>query len=224
MAFEPIFDIAGNLLGDPELRFTPNGVAVCNFRVGINDGRPEQNNGKQVQPLIAEVTVWRDMAEHVAESLEARARITAKVRMTEIGAYIAKNDDKYGFYKAGDPVGTLKVEALEIGPSLRWATATPTKVAGKQNQGGGNQQGGQNQGQQGGWGGNQGGQQNQGGGWGQNPNQGQQGGNDPWAGGQHPGQQGGGQQNQQGQGGGWGSNQGWGNAAPQGEDPWGGQG
>lgn len=164
MAFEPIFWIEGNLLGDPELRFTPNGVAVCNFRVGINDGRPEQNNDKQVQPLIAEVTVWRDMAEHVAESAEARTRIIAKVRMTGIGAYIAKNDDKYGFYKAGDPVGTLKVEALDIGPSFRWATATVTKVAGNRNQGGGNQQGGQNQGQQGGWNGNQGGQQGQQGG------------------------------------------------------------
>lgn len=217
MAYEPIFDIAGNLLGDPELRFTPNGVAVCNFRVGINDGRPEQNNGKQVQPLIAEVTVWRDMAEHVAESLEARARITAKVRMTEIGAYIAKNDDKNGFYKAGDPVGTLKVEALEIGPSLRWANAQVTKVAGggrNQNQGGGNQQGG---GQQGGWGGNQGQQ----GGWGGAPSGGGQQGGDPWAGGQHPGQQGGGQPAQQGQGGGWGSDQAWGNGGQQGGDPWG---
>lgn len=210
MAFEPIFPIEGNLLGDPELRFTPNGVAVCNFRVGINDARPEQNNGKtNVHPLIAEVAVWREMAENVAESLEKGMRITAKVRMTEIGAYIPRN--------GGDPVGTLKVEALEIGPSLRWATATPTKVAGKQNQGGGNQQGGQNQGQQGDWSGNQG-QQGQGGGWGQNPNQGQQGGNDPWAGGQHPGQQGGGQQ---GQGGGWGSDQAWGNGGNQGADPWG---
>ena len=220
MAYEPIFDIAGNILGDPELRFTPNGVAVCNFRVGINDARPEQNNNKKVQPLVAECTVWREMAENVAETLEARMRILAKVRMHQIGAYIAKNDDKYGFYKAGDPVGTLKLEVLEIGPSNRWQKGQMTKVAGNQNQqGGGNQQGGQTQGQQSGWGGNQ---QNQGGGWGQNPNANQQGGNDPWAGGQHPGQQGGNQQSQQGQDAGWGSDQGWG-GGNSGNDPWGGQ-
>ena len=128
MAYEPIFDIAGNLLGDPELRFTPNGVAVCNLRVGINDARSEQNNGKKVQPLVAECTVWREMAEHVAETMTATSRILAKVRMTGLGAYIAKNDDKHGFYKAGDPVGTLKLEVLDVGPSLRWQTGQMTKV------------------------------------------------------------------------------------------------
>lgn len=194
MAYEPIFPVEGNLLGDPELRFTPNGTPVCNFRVGINDARPEQNNGKtNVHSLIAEITVWREMAENVATSLEKGMRITAKVRITELGAYIPKN--------GGDPVGTLKVEALEIGPSLRWATSKTTKVAGNrnQNQGGGNQQSG--------WGGNQ----SQGGGWGQNPNGGQQTGNDAWSGGQ--------QNNQQG--GGWGSDQAWGGGGNQGTDPWG---
>lgn len=223
MAYEPIFDIAGNVLGDPELRFTPNGVAVCNFRVGINDARADQNNGKQnVHPLVAEVAVWREMAENVAETLTAKMRITAKVRMVELGAYIAKKDDQNGLYKAGDPVGTLKVEALEVGPSLRWQKADVTKVAGNQQgqkQGGGNNQ----QAQQGGWGNNGQAQQGQGGGWGQNPNGGnQQGGGDPWADGQHPGQNGGSQQTQQGQGGGWGSNQGWGNGGgAQGGSPWG---
>lgn len=210
MAFEPIFNIEGNLLGDPDLRFTPNGVAVCNFRVGINDARPESNNGKQgVPPLVAEVTCWRDVAENAAETLAAKTRVTGKVRMSEIGAYINKSNE---------PVGTLKVEALEIGPSLRYATATVNKVS--RNAGG--NQGGGNQGQQGG---------NQGGGWGnQGQNQPQQGG-DPWANGAHPGQQGGNQQNQpqsqpqQGQGGGWGSDQGWGNSGggAQGGDPWGGK-
>ena len=214
MAFEPIFPIEGNLLNEPELRFTPNGVAVCNFRVGINDARAEQNNGKKVPPLIAEIAVWRDMAEHCAETFIKGTRITAKVRMTELGAYIPRN--------GGDPVGTLKVEALEIGPSMRWAKGDITKVAGggqkSQNQGDGNQQG-----QQGGWGQNpnQGGSnQGQGGGWG-NPGGNQ--GADPWSGGQHPGQQGGG--GQQDQGGGWGSNQSWGNpGGNQGDNAWGQQG
>lgn len=198
MAFEPIFPIEGNLLNDPELRFTPNGVAVANFRVGINDARPEQNNGKtDVPPLVAEVTVWREMAENATESLKTGSRITAKVRMTKLGAYIPRG--------GGEPVGTLKVEALEIGPSLRWAKAAVTKVAGGQNHGqgqqGGNQQNGNQQG--GGWGGQQ---------------QGQQGG-DPWSGGQHPGQQGNQQNgNQQG---GWGSDQDWGNGGNTGNDPWG---
>lgn len=196
MAYEPVLPIEGNLLGDPELRFTPNGVAVCNLRVGLNDARPEQNNGKQGKELIAEIAVWRDMAENVAESLSARQRITAKVRMSEISAYINRE---------GQPVGVLKLEALAIGPDLRWSTATPQKV----------QRGGGNQGQQNPQGGGDQPQQGQQGGW---NNQG----GDPWAGGGHPAQQGGAQQNQQGQGGGWGSDQGWGNGGgQQGGDPWG---
>lgn len=215
MAFEPIFNVEGNLLNDPELRFTPNGIAVCNFRVGINDARPDQNNGKQVPPLVAEIAVWRDMAENCAESFVKGTRITAKVRMTELGAYTPRN--------GGDPVGTLKVEALEVGPSMRWAKAEVTKVAGGQKNQNQQNQGGNQQGNQGGggWGQNPnqgGGNQGQSGGWGQQGDQGA----DPWANGQHPGQQGGG--NQQG-GNGWGSNQSWGNAGGQsGDDPWGQQG
>lgn len=204
MAYEPIFPVEGNVLGDPELRFTPNGVAVCNLRIGVNDARPEQNNNKPCKELVVEATAWRELAENIAESVAHRTRVTAKVKMTEIGAFTAKN---------GDAVGTLKVEILEIGPSLRWATASVEKKA--QRAGGGNQGG---QGNQGGWGNNP---QNQQGGWG---NQGGQGnlGADPWANGGHPAQQ-----NQQagqptqGQGGGWGSDQGWGNGGGQGADPWG---
>lgn len=210
MAYEPIFNIEGNLLNDPEMRFTPQGTAVASFRVGINDARPEANNNKSDVPsLVAEVSVWREMAENVAETLVKGMRITAKVRMVELGAYIPR--------KGGDPVGTLKVEALEIGPSLRWSTAKVAKVnrnggGGQQGHGGGNQ-------------GNHGGQQNrqnagnQGGGW---PNSG--GGNqaDPWANGGQAGQT----QNSPGpgQGNGWGNDETWGSDGGSGHganDPWG---
>lgn len=210
MAYEPIFNIEGNLLNDPEMRFTPQGTAVASFRVGINDARPEANNNKTGTPsLIAEVSVWREMAENVAETLVKGMRITAKVRMMELGAYIPRG--------GGDPVGTLKVEALEIGPSLRWASAKVAKV--NRNGGGGQQgHGGGNHGNQGGQQNRQGGgQQGHGGGW---PNSG--GGNqaDPWANG--------GQQTQnapaQGQGDGWGNDQSWGSAGnsdTSGGDAWG---
>lgn len=210
MAFEPIFPFEGNLIADPDLRFTPNGVAVCNIKVGINDPRPEQNNGKTVPALIAEFSIWRDMAEHAAETLAKGMRVTGKGKMIELDAYLPRN--------GGNPQATLKAEALEIGPSLRWAQATVVKVAGQnQNRGGNQQQGGgnqgQQQGQQGGWNNQQGG--NQGGSWGgQQGQQGQQGG-DPWGNGNHPGQQ------QGNQGGGWGSDQGWGGGGNQGGDAWG---
>lgn len=222
MAFEPIFPFDGNVLGDPELRFTANGIAVCNLRIGLNDNRASSNNGREDVPsIVADVTVWREMAENVAETISDKTRVTGKARIVDVGAYISK--------KTSEPVGVLKIEALEIGPSLRYATAQVQKV---EKRGGGNQ-GGNQQGNQGGggWGGNQQGNQGQGGGWG-NQGGGQQGG-DPWAGGGHPGQQGGGNQQgggqqgqsqgQQGQGGGWGSDQGWGNSGgTQGGDPWGG--
>lgn len=208
MAFEPIFPFEGNLIADPDLRFTPNGVAVCNIKVGINDPRPEQNNGKTVPALIAEFSIWRDMAEHAAETLAKGMRVTGKGKMIELDAYLPRN--------GGNPQATLKAEALEIGPSLRWAQATVVKVAGQnQNRGGNQQQGGGNQGQQGGWNNQQGG--NQGGNWG--GNQGQQQGGDPWGDGNHPGQQQGTQQGNQG--GGWGSDQGWGGGGTQGGDAWG---
>lgn len=208
MAFEPIFPFEGNLIADPDLRFTPNGVAVCNIKVGINDPRPEQNNGKTVPALIAEFSIWRDMAEHAAETLAKGMRVTGKGKMIELDAYLPRN--------GGNPQATLKAEALEIGPSLRWAQATVVKVAGQnQNRGGNQQQGGGNQGQQGGWNNQQGG--NQGGNWG--GNQGQQQGGDPWGNGNHPGQQQGTQQGNQG--GGWGSDQGWGGGGNQGGDAWG---
>lgn len=209
MAFEPIFPFDGNVLGDPELRFTANGIAVCNLRIGLNDNRASSNNGREDVPsIVADVTVWREMAENVAETISDKTRVTGKARIVDVGAYISK--------KTSEPVGVLKIEALEIGPSLRYATAQVQKV---EKRGGGNQ------------GGNQQGNQGQGGGWG-NQGGGQQGG-DPWAGGGHPGQQGGGNQQgggqqgqsqgQQGQGGGWGSDQGWGNSGgTQGGDPWGG--
>lgn len=209
MAFEPIFPFDGNVLGDPELRFTANGIAVCNLRIGLNDNRASSNNGREDVPsIVADVTVWREMAENVAETISDKTRVTGKARIVDVGAYISK--------KTNEPVGVLKIEALEIGPSLRYATAQVQKV---EKRGGGNQ------------GGNQQGNQGQGGGWG-NQGGGQQGG-DPWAGGGHPGQQGGGNQQgggqqgqsqgQQGQGGGWGSDQGWGNSGgTQGGDPWGG--
>lgn len=219
MAYEPIFNIEGNLISDPDLRFTPNGKAVASFRVGINDARPAQNDGKTgVAPLIAEVSVWREMAENAAETLVKGMRITAKVRMVEIGAYIPRG--------GGDPVGTLKVEALDIGPSLRWAKAHVSKATGNNSNGQQNQQqaqpnGGQQGSQQAQGGGNWGAQQGQNTGadpWGQ-PGGGAQ--HDPWATNVHPGNapaaapahaQ---SQNPtpQGQGNGWGSNQDWGNTS-----------
>jgi single-strand DNA-binding protein len=71
MANETITTIVGNLTADPELRFTPNGVAVANFTVASTPRTFDRQSGqwKDGDALFMRCTIWRDGAEHVGESL-----------------------------------------------------------------------------------------------------------------------------------------------------------
>ncbi|MER5477389.1 single-stranded DNA-binding protein [Streptomyces sp. NPDC002734] len=184
MAGETVITVVGNLVDDPELRFTASGAPVANFRVASTPRTFDRqtNEWKDGESLFLSCSVWRQTAEHVAESLTKGMRVIVQGRLKQ-----RSYDDNQGVRRT---VYELDVE--EVGPSLRSATAKVTKAAG----GGGGARGGQ-----GGYGG--GGGQG-GGGWGGGPSGGQQGGGsqpaDPWASGGAPaGGQGGG---------GWGGNQG----------------
>ncbi|MET9851421.1 single-stranded DNA-binding protein [Streptomyces sp. NPDC006450] len=188
MAGETVITVVGNLVDDPELRFTPSGAAVAKFRVASTPRTfdKQTNEWKDGESLFLTCSVWRQAAENVAESLQRGMRVIVQGRLKQ-----RSYEDREGVKRT---VYELDVE--EVGPSLKNATAKVTKTTGR--------------GGQGGYGGGGGGQQ-QGGGsgnWGGAPSGGApQGGgapsDDPWAssapaGGQ---QQGGG-------GGGWGGSSG----------------
>lgn len=186
MANEPVITIVGNATGDAELQFLPSGVAVANFTVAQT---PRKKNGDQWEDgdtMFFRVTAWRDMAEHIAESVKRGMRVVVTGRLT-IRPYETKEGEKRI---------SVEVQADEVGLALRYATGYVQKAerqqASQQQQGGWGQQGSDPwatgatppQPQQGGWGAPQQPQQ----GWGQPQ---QQGGPPPQQGGPPPQQQGG---------------------------------
>ncbi|MFE6228209.1 MULTISPECIES: single-stranded DNA-binding protein [unclassified Streptomyces] len=186
MAGETVITVVGNLVDDPELRFTPSGAAVAKFRVASTPRTFDRqtNEWKDGESLFLTCSVWRQAAENVAESLQRGMRVVVQGRLKQ-----RSYEDNQGIKRT-----VFELDVEEVGPSLRNATAKVTKTTGRGGQGGG-----------GGFGG--GGQQGGGSGWGGNSGGGQQGGgapaDDPWATG---GSSGGGQQ--AGGGGGWGGNSG----------------
>jgi single-strand DNA-binding protein len=188
MAGETVITVVGNLVDDPELRFTPSGAAVAKFRVASTPRifDKQTNEWKDGEGLFLTCSVWRQAAENVAESLQRGMRVVVQGRLKQ-----RSYEDREGIKRT---VYELDVE--EVGASLKNATAKVTKTTGRGGQGGygggsggGGQQGGGN------WGGGSGGGQPQGGGGAPA--------DDPWATGAPAG---GGQQ--QGGGGGWGGSSG----------------
>ena len=174
MAGETAVTIVGNLTSDPELRYTPSGAAVANFTVASTPRTFDRQSSewKDGETLFMRCSVWREIAENVANSLSRGTRVIVSGRLRS-----RSWDDK----ESGQKRTVIEMDVDEIGPSLRYATA---QVQRTQNNNGGNQGGGNsgNQGGNGGWGG--GSQQSQQGpqggntAWGQS--QPQQGGGDPW--------------------------------------------
>ncbi|MFD6249229.1 single-stranded DNA-binding protein [Streptomyces roseolus] len=188
MAGETVITVVGNLVDDPELRFTPSGAAVAKFRVASTPRTFDRqtNEWKDGESLFLTCSVWRQAAENVAESLQRGMRVVVQGRLKQ-----RSYEDNQGVKRT-----VFELDVEEVGPSLRNATAKVTKTTGRGGQGGGGGFGGGG-GQQGGggWGGNSGGGQQQGGGA---PS------DDPWASGGSS--SGGGQQ--AGGGGSWGGNSG----------------
>ncbi|OEJ59820.1 single-stranded DNA-binding protein [Streptomyces agglomeratus] len=156
MAGETVITVVGNLVDDPELRFTPSGAAVAKFRVASTPRifDKQTNEWKDGEGLFLTCSVWRQAAENVAESLTRGMRVVVQGRLKQ-----RSYEDREGVKRT---VYELDVE--EVGPSLKTATAKVTKTTGRGGQGGygGGQQGGQQGG--GNWGGAPGGGGQQGGG------------------------------------------------------------
>jgi single-strand DNA-binding protein len=160
--------IAGNLVDDPELRFTPAGQPVARFRVASTPRFRDNATGewKDGDSLFLTCNVWRQAAENVAESLTRGMRVIVSGRLRQ-RSYETKEGEKRTVYE---------VEVDDVGPSLRNASAKVNKVA--RSGGDGGYGGGRSSGS-----GNQGGQGGQGGGRSSGGGQGGYGGGDPdpWA-------------------------------------------
>ena len=117
---EPTITVVGNLTDAPELRFTPSGVAVANFTVAqtprtFDKARSEYVDG---DPLFLSCSVWKEYAEHVAETLTKGMRIIVHGRLKS-RSYEARD---------GSRRTVFEVEVEKVGPSLRYATATITRT------------------------------------------------------------------------------------------------
>jgi single-strand DNA-binding protein len=108
---EASVSFAGNLTDDPELRHTESGMARVMFRVAVS-GRREQ------EASFSTVVVWRGQAEHAAESLAKGSRVVVVGRLQQ-RSWTAED---------GSARSIVEVVAEELGPSLRWATATTTRT------------------------------------------------------------------------------------------------
>ena len=145
MAGETTITVIGNLTDDPELRFTPSGAAVAKFRVASTPRFMDKASGewKDGEPLFLACTVWRQAAEHVAESLQRGARVIVSGRLRQ-RSYETREGEKRT---------VIELEVDDIGPSLRYATAKVQKMS-RSGGGGGGFGGGGGGGNQGGGGGN----------------------------------------------------------------------
>ena len=113
--------LVGNLVDDPELRFTPSGQAVAKFRVASTPRFLDKatNEWKDGESLFLTCNVWRQAAENVAESLQRGMRVIVQGRLKQ-RSYETKEGEKRTVFE---------VEVDEVGPSLRNASAKVTKAA-----------------------------------------------------------------------------------------------
>lgn len=110
--------LIGNLVEDPELRFTPSGVAMAKVRLAVNRRWRGQDGEWQEDTSFFNGTVWREQAETVAESLQKGTRVIVTGRL----------EQRSWETEQGDKRSVVEVQIDEIGPSLRWATATVNKT------------------------------------------------------------------------------------------------
>ena len=129
MAGETVLTVIGNLTDDPELKFTPSGAAVANFTVASTPRTFDRqtNEWKDGTALFIRCSVWRQVAENVAESLQKGQQVIVH------GALNIRNFER----QDGSKGTSVEMNVYEIGPSLRFATAKVTKASRSGGGGGG---------------------------------------------------------------------------------------
>jgi single-strand DNA-binding protein len=111
--------VVGNLTRDPELRYTPNGAALVKLGIAVSRRIKDDATGqwKDADTSFFNITAWRSLAENVAESLTQGTRVVVVGRLRTNSWETPE----------GEKRSVVEIEAEEIGPSLKWATAKPEK-------------------------------------------------------------------------------------------------
>lgn len=110
----------GNVTGDIDLKFLPSGVAIANFSIAVSQRTYDKTRQEWVdgEAMFLRVSAFRELAEHVAESVSRGSRVIV------VGKLKSRS-----YEKDGEKRTVFEVEADEVGPSLRFATATVVKAA-----------------------------------------------------------------------------------------------
>jgi len=127
MAGDTSITITGNLVADPELRYTPSGAAVCNFRVASTPRAFDKNTSewKDGESLFLSCNVWRQPAENAAESLTRGMRVIVTGRLKQ----------RSWETKEGEKRTVFEVDVDDVGPSLKNASAKVNKTERSRNDG-----------------------------------------------------------------------------------------
>src|SRR6188472_858198 len=120
-AGDTVITLVGNLVDDPELRFTPTGQAVARFRIASTPRFMDRqtNEWKDGESLFLTCNVWRQAAENAAESLQRGMRVIVQGRLKQ-RSYETKEGEKRTVYE---------VEVDDVGPSLRNASAKVNRAS-----------------------------------------------------------------------------------------------
>lgn len=120
MSNETTVTVIGNLTGDPELRYTSAGVAMAKFTVASTPRMFDKKSGeyRDGEPLFMPCTAWREVAEHLAESLTKGARVVVVGRL-RLSRWETPEGEKRSM---------MQLDVDEVGPSLRFATVSVKKL------------------------------------------------------------------------------------------------
>ena len=128
MAADNHTTIVGNLVEDPEVRFTNTGIAVTNLRVAVTQRIQQDGQWRDGETNFFKVNVWRGQAEHLADSLSKGDRVMVTGRLRQRSWETSD----------GDKRSVTEIEADEVGASLKFATAkverAQERAAGDRNQ------------------------------------------------------------------------------------------
>lgn len=134
MANDTQITIVGNLVADPEVRYTQGGIAVASFTIASTPRTFDKQRNEWVdgEALFMRCSAWRDLAENIAESLEKGSRVIAQGNLRQ-----RSFTDREGNNRT-----SIELDVQEVGPSLKYATAKPNKVQRNGGNGGGRAYGG----------------------------------------------------------------------------------
>jgi single-strand DNA-binding protein len=123
MAADNHTTIVGNLVDDPELRFTNNGIAVTNLRVAVTQRIQQDGQWRDGETNFFKINVWRGQAEHLVDSLAKGDRVMVTGRLRQ----------RSWETPDGEKRSVTELEADEVGASLKWATAKVERTSQRDN-------------------------------------------------------------------------------------------